>query len=63
MNSGSKRSIAINIPEVIANNKIKAKEPVNCQEKKEIVTTAMFCRAKITETTPSNKPITKSIII
>ncbi len=51
------------MPEVIANNKIIESGPVRCQEKREIVTTTVFCNAKMTETTPSNSPAIKNIII
>ncbi len=55
--------IATKTPAVSARDNMRAREPVNCHEKKLTVTTIMICNAKITETAPRNKPIIKSIII
>lgn len=61
MNSGRKRKIAINIPDAMVKDKIKAIEPVNCHVRKVTVITSTFCNTKITVTAPSNNPNIKSI--
>jgi hypothetical protein len=42
---------------------MRAKEPVNCQEKKVTVIISTFCRVKTTATPPSNNPKIKNMII